>query len=142
MTQFEETIKRYLDQRAKIDTLFAEKYKNENKSIEQCCKYIESEVCNRIAEKHGAQSYTMTNREVFGLAVHYYDEENIEIKPIAARTEVLQTNITYTPTEEDKKKARKTAIKRLEEEAMREIREKGKKQKPKETETPTQMTLF
>lgn len=39
-TQFEDTIKNYLDGRAKEDSLFAETYKKENKSIEECCKYI------------------------------------------------------------------------------------------------------
>ena len=142
MTQFEQAIKRYLDQRATIDQLFAEKYKNQKKSIEQCCKYIESDVCNRIAEKNGAQSYTMTNREVFGLAVHYYDEENIEIKPLKAQTKVFQSNVTYTPTEEEKEQARKNAMKRLEDEEIAKMRAKPGKPKSKEPETSQQMSLF
>lgn len=40
MSNFETTIQTYLENRAKEDSLFAETYKKENKSIEECCKYI------------------------------------------------------------------------------------------------------
>lgn len=40
MNQFEETIKAYLDERAKSDPQFAERYANPKKSIEDCSKYI------------------------------------------------------------------------------------------------------
>lgn len=41
---FEERIKSYLDQRAAEDPQFAERYGNEKKSLEECCKYILGEV--------------------------------------------------------------------------------------------------
>ena len=39
-TTFETTIKNYLDNRAREDSLFAETYKKANKSIKECCRYI------------------------------------------------------------------------------------------------------
>ena len=68
---FAEAIKSYLDRRASEDKMFAESYANPKKSISECCDFIVSEVKR--------QSRTaMTDDEVYGLAVHYYDEENIK----------------------------------------------------------------
>lgn len=70
---FNEVIADYLKQRAAEDTLFAPKFTNPKKSIDECCRYILGE-----ARKHGNE-VVMADDEVFGLAIHYYDEENIKI---------------------------------------------------------------
>lgn len=144
MTKFEESIKAYLDKRAAEDELFAKSYAKPNKSIEECCKFIEAEACDRVANKSGAQSYGMTDDEVYGLAVHYYDEDYLKPKPIKARTEVFKTGITYEPTEQEREEARKAALKRLEDEAFEKLHT-PKKPKPAATEQPAveaQMSLF
>ena len=46
----------------------------ENKSLEECGKYILQE-----AQKKGSR-VAMTDEEVFSLAVHYYDEDDITVK--------------------------------------------------------------
>ena len=46
----------------------------ENKSLEECGNYILQE-----AQKKG-QRVAMTDEEVFSLAVHYYDEDDITVK--------------------------------------------------------------
>jgi len=46
----------------------------ENKSLEECGQYILQE-----AQKKGSR-VAMTDEEVFGLAVHYYDEDDIIVK--------------------------------------------------------------
>ena len=73
MTPFENAIKEYLDARAKEDVKFAEKYSNEKKSIEECCRFILGE----MRKKAKSGMYGATDAEVFGLAVHYYDEEDL-----------------------------------------------------------------
>ena len=40
MTPFEETIKQYLEGRAQSDPQFAERYKNPEKSVEECYFFI------------------------------------------------------------------------------------------------------
>ena len=71
---FQSAIKRYLDERALTDQLFAQSYAKPGKSIAQCCKFIISEV-----RKTGRTAFT--NDEIYGLAIHYYDEDNLgEIK--------------------------------------------------------------
>ena len=143
MTQFEQVIKAYLDERATRDPQFASKYANEKKSIEECCKFIEAEVCDLVANKSGAQSYGMTDEEVFGLAVHYYDEADIKVKQLNAKTEVFKTNITYEPTEQEKEEARRAALNQLQEDAYKELQ--GKNKPKPATEQPVaeaQMSLF
>lgn len=61
---FATAIKAMLDQRAADDPLFAEVYKKENKSIEECCNYI-------ITEVQHMKVNALTDEEVLGMAVHY-----------------------------------------------------------------------
>ena len=63
-------IKNYLDNRARTDELFAAKYANPKKSIDECCKYITGEAYARA--KNGCA--VISDEEVYGMAVHYYDE--------------------------------------------------------------------
>lgn len=70
---FNEVIADYLKQRAAEDTLFAPKFTNPKKNIDECCRYILGE-----ARKRGKE-VVMTDDEVFGLAIHYYEEENIKV---------------------------------------------------------------
>ena len=70
---FKQAIKAYLDKRAEEDSLFAPKYANEKKSIDECCSYIMGE-----ARKRG-NAVAISDEEVYGMAVHYYDEDDIKI---------------------------------------------------------------
>ena len=76
---FKEAIREYLEQRSKQDTLFAVTYAKPNKSVDECCNYIMKE-----ARKRG-NAVCMRDDEVFGLAVHYYDEDSIkDVNPVSA----------------------------------------------------------
>lgn len=129
---FKRTIEAYLAQRAAEDTLFAATYKKPNKNIDDCITYILNQVRNS-----GYQG--LTSGEVFSMAVHYYDEDNIEVgEPINARVVV---NHTVELTPEEKEEARKQAIER----AQREAYQKMTQRKPatkKENGNDVQMTLF
>jgi hypothetical protein len=57
--------------------------------------------------------------EIFGMAVHYYDEEEIEVgKPINCQVVV---NHMVELTEEEKEQARQDAIKKLRDEEMKKM---------------------
>lgn len=134
---FKKTIKSYLDQRAEEDAQFAEKYANEEKNIDDCCTYILNTV-----KKTGCNGFT--DDEVYGMAVHYYDEESIDIgKEISCRVAV---NHTVELTEEEKREARKRAINAYQEDARKKLVEQGKKKQKKqaqEDETEVeQLSLF
>ncbi|MGJ0892138.1 PcfK-like family protein [Phocaeicola vulgatus] len=66
-------IQSYLEERAKNDPLFASVYAKPNKNINECFDYILSE-----AKKRG-NAVCMSDDEVFSLAVHYYDEDDIKV---------------------------------------------------------------
>ena len=66
-------IQSYLEERAKNDPLFASVYAKPNKNINECLDYILSE-----AKKRG-NAVCMSDDEVFGLAVHYYDEDDFKV---------------------------------------------------------------
>lgn len=113
MTPFENAIKEYLDARAKEDVKFAEKYSNEKKSIEECCSFILGEM--RKKAKSGI--YGATDAEVFGLAVHYYDEEDIKVE-----------KKTAAMIEEDKRRKEELRKRTAEEKKHKEQERKKKEQ--------------
>ena len=107
-THFQTAIQSYLEQRAEYDELFARSYRNPLKNIEDCITYILNYV-----QKSGCNGFD--DDEIFGQAVHYYDEADIEVgKPIDCKVIV---NHHVELTEEEKTEARKEAIKRAENEA-------------------------
>lgn len=136
-SDFKNAIQSYLEERAKQDELFAASYAKPGKSIENCCDYIIGE-----AKKRG-NAVAMTDKEVFGLAVHYYDEDNIKVNKVSGGYKVSAPASAPVPkvelTEEDKKKAREGAIKRLTEEQYASIKKKPNKRKEEDVQ---QMSLF
>lgn len=133
---FKEAIKNYLDERVKTDELFAKSYAKGNKSLDECCAYIMGE-----ARKRG-NAVAMTDEEVFGMAVHYYDEDDIQVNKMPAGTRAaVSAPHPVELTEEEKKAAREAAIKRLTDEQYASLRKKPSRAK-KETTEVQQMSLF
>ena len=94
---FKRTIQMYLEQRAEEDTLFAKNYRNPAKNIDDCVTYILNYV-----QKSGCNGFT--DGEIYGQAVHYYDENEIEVgKPIQCQVAV---NHIVELTAEEKAEAR------------------------------------
>jgi hypothetical protein len=119
--QFKKTIQTYLDERARTDELFAVTYDKPNKNIDDCITFILNQVknsgCNGFADD-----------EIYSLAVHYYDEETIDVgKPLSCNVVV---NHQIVLTDEEKAAARQEAITRYQEEEIRKMRER---RKPKPT---------
>lgn len=79
---FKSTIDAYLQNRAQGDPLFAETLNKPNKNMDDCCIYIVNEV-----QKTKRQGFA--DEEIFSMAVHYYDEDDIQPgAPINARVVV------------------------------------------------------
>ena len=118
MTHFENAIKEYLDKKAKEDVGFAEKYSNEKKSIEECCKYILGE----MRKKAKSGMYGATDAEVFGLAIHYYDEEDVKAEKDVKADVIINRELTEEEKQEFKKREEakdKTKERMREEDARR-----------------------
>lgn len=101
---FKQTIQDYLDKRAIEDPLFATSYSNPKKNIDDCVTYILNTVKNS-----GINGYT--DDEVFNMAVHYYDEETIDIGAEINCQVVVNHKVELT--EEEKAEAKEKAIREL-----------------------------
>lgn len=131
---FEQRIKDYLERRAFNDPEFAVKFANPNKSVKECCEFILGEV-----SKSDQQGYD--DEEIFGMAVHYYDEENIEIGE--NKVQRVVTNRHVDLTEEEKAEARKQAIEAYQNEVRESMRKKpAPKAKEEKKEDQPQLSLF
>ena len=130
---FTRTIAEYLNQRARADPLFAPNLQKPNKNIEECITYILNEV-----QKSGCNGFD--DDEIYSMAVHYYDEDNIEIgKPINCRVAV---NHVVELTEEEKAEARQEAIQRYQREELAKIQkrnERPKKVQPQASQLQTSL---
>ena len=131
---FEDTIREYLEKRAENDALFAVKFYNPSKSVEDCVTYIINEV-----QKSGCNGFA--DDEIFGMAIHYYEENEIEVgKPINCQ---MVVNHTVELTEEEKEQARQDAIERLRQEEMAKLRKPIQPKKATEKKTQdVQPSLF
>lgn len=75
---FKEAVLQYLQERAKADELFAVAYAKLSKNFDDCITYIVTEV-KKMSQKQKSSCIGCTSDEIFGMAVHYYNEDNIEI---------------------------------------------------------------
>lgn len=132
-THFKETIKAHLDKRAQDDELFAVSYAKEGKNIEDCVTYILNSVrdsgCNGFSDD-----------EIFGMAIHYYDEDDIKVgKPIDCKVVV---NHSIELTEAEKEKVRKEAIEKVTQEQIAKLKAKPVQTKKEKAPTVELQTLF
>ena len=121
---FKTAIQNHLNGLAAKDELFAETLKKPDKNIDDCITYILNQVkssgCNGFADE-----------EIFGMAVHYYDEDDINVgKPITG-TVVVNHSTTKKPKE-------KVDIV----ENPKEVTKPSKQQKVVEMDTSKQVSLF
>ncbi len=128
---FKQTIKTYLDNRAANDEQFAISYAKENKNIAECINFILQQV-----KESGCNGFT--DDEVYGMAVHYYDED--DIKDIKETNCSVIVNHKVELTEEEKKQAHDDALKQLQAEQKALLKKKPKHEK--KDENVKQMSLF
>ena len=112
--QFTRTIAEYLNLRAATDPLFAPNLAKPHKNIEDCVTYILKQVqqsaCNGFEDD-----------EIYSMALHYYDEDGLEVgSPVACHVVV---NHTLVLTEEEKAEARKQAIQQYQAQELRRLQE-------------------
>ena len=121
---FKRTIQMYLEQRAAEDALFAKNYRNPAKNIDDCVTYILNYV-----KKSGCNGFT--DGEIFGQAIHYYEENEIEVgKPMNCQVAV---NHIVELTAEEKAEARQKAIQKYQDEEVRKLQNRNRPAAKKET---------
>ena len=111
---FTRTISEYLNLRAATDPLFAPNLAKPHKNIEDCITYILKQV-----QQSGCNGFE--DDEIYSMAVHYYDEDDLEVgSPVACHVVV---NHTLVLTEEEKAEARKQAIQQYQAQELRRLQE-------------------
>ena len=112
--QFTRTIAEYLNLRAATDPLFAPNLAKPHKNIEDCISYILQQV-----QQSGCNGFE--DDEIYSMALHYYDEDDLEVgSPVACHVVV---NHTIVLTEEEKAEARKQAIQQYQAQELRRLQE-------------------
>lgn len=131
MDQFNQVIKSHLDGIAATTPDFAVKYANPARNLNDCITYILNTV-----KASGRQGFT--DDEVYGMAMHYYDEDNIEVGERVRNMQVI-TNQPPTLTDDDIAEAKERAMRELIDEQKQKLT--AKKSRPAQ-ETNSQPTLF
>ena len=130
---FKQTIQSYLQRRAQEDELFAPRYANPKKNIDDCItfilNYVKQSGCNGFADD-----------EIYSLALHYYDEDDIDIgKPIPCQVMVCGVELT----DEEKAEARQRAIRQYQDEELRKMQNRNKaKANQKTNAQQVELSLF
>ena len=120
---FKRTIQMYLEQRAAEDELFAKNYRNPAKNIDDCITYILNYV-----QKSGCNGFS--DGEIYGQAVHYYDENEIAV------------NHVVELTAEEKAEARQRAIRQYQDEELRKMQNRQRARAAKPQKPQVEPSLF
>ncbi|HCO66505.1 MAG TPA: hypothetical protein DIT04_01940 [Dysgonomonas sp.] len=129
---FTRTILTYLEKRAETDAQFAESFAKPDKNIDDCITYILNTV-----QKSGCNGFT--DIEVYSMAVHYYDEDNIEVGNSINGCHIAVNHVVEL-TEEEKEQARKEAVQKAQNDAYNRMMQP--KKKAKRVEMNNQPSLF
>lgn len=115
------------------DDLFAPRYANPAKNIDDCITYILNEV-----QRSGINGFD--DDEIYSMAMHYYDEDDIEIgKPISCK---VMVNHHVELTEEEKQNARRKAIEQYQQMELNKLQSRTRQKSSATQTTNVQPSLF
>ena len=130
---FKAAIQNYLEYRAMTDDLFAPRYANPAKNIDDCITYILNEV-----QKSGMNGFD--DDEIYSMAMHYYDEDDIEIGKLISCKVMVNHHVELT--EEEKQNARRKAIEQYQQMELNKLHSGAKQKSSAPQTTNVQPSLF
>lgn len=131
---FKETIQAYLMEMATYDTNFAERYADPTKNINDCVTYILNQV-----QESGCSGFE--DDEIYGMAVHYYQEEDIEVGKSVDYLHVAVNHVVEL-TDEEKAEARREAMAQYQRDCYNRIANRKKPTTKREQTAQVQPMLF
>ena len=131
--QFKQTIKAYLDKRAIEDVLFAKKYIESPRTIDDAVTYILNQV-----KASGCCGFS--DEEIYGMAVHCIDEPDLEIGKSINCNVVVNHHVELT--EEEKAEQKAMALKRFQDEELKKLEQRNKPKVKPQVEMQPQLSLF
>lgn len=117
---FKKAIQSHLNKVAEKDSDFAKKMENQDKNIDDCITYILNQV--KKSKVHGFE-----DSEIYGMAMHYYDENNIKVGDSINMD--VRINHHVELTEEEIEELKKEAKQKVLDDEMKRIKSKPKKKK-------------
>lgn len=132
---FKQAIRNYLQGMAAEDEIFAQTFSKPEKNIDDCTTYI----LNKVMQ---SKCNGFTDSEIYSMAVHYYEEDDIEVgKPIDHAQIVV--NHVVELTDEEKAEARHEAMAQYQRDCYNRIANRHKPQPKREQTTQVQqLSLF
>lgn len=129
---FKKTIENYLRVRANTDEQFRERFEDKKKSIDECINFIFNTV-----KASGCNGFD--DEEIYGMAVHYYDEDNIPASYLKKVRGNVVVNQRAELTAKEKAELEKKAKEEYYQECLKKQREqmKPKARKIAEVEQPS-----
>ena len=131
---FKETIQAFLMEMATYDTNFAERYADSKKNINDCVTYILNQV-----QESGCNGFE--DDEIYGMAVHYYQEEDIEVGKSVDYLHVAVNHVVEL-TDEEKAEARREAMAQYQRDCYNRIATRKKPTAKREQTAQVQPMLF
>lgn len=131
---FKETIQAYLMEMATYDTNFAERFADPKKNINDCVTYILNQV-----QESGCNGFE--DDEIYGMAVHYYQEEDIEVGKSVDYLQVAVNHVVEL-TDEEKAEARREAMAQYQRDCYNRIANRKKPTAKREQTAQVQPMLF
>ena len=128
---FKKSIKEYLDKKASEDTFFEIAYTDEKKNLDDCVTYI-------INQVKASGQCGFADEEIYGMAVHYYDEDNIKVGSLQDCTIVSNQKVELTA--EEIEQAKKDAMRSITAEQISLLHKKSTAPKEKKQECMGQQT--
>lgn len=131
---FREIVWNYLLSRAEDDDRLRDRLYKEEKNIDDCVTYI----LNQVKQ---SQCCGFADEEIFDMALHYYDEDDIEIGEKIDSSRIV-VNCRIELTEEEKEKERQKALQKYQDEELAKLRNKKNKAKEEKQEDFEPLNLF
>jgi hypothetical protein len=131
---FKKLIEQHLKRAAQLNSLFEEKLKNPKKNIDDCVTYILNQV-----KKSGMNGFEDT--EIYGMAMHYYDEENVKPGDKLTNGQVI-VNHHMELTDEEVAEIKKQAKDKMIAKEISRLEKKPEKTDFKKEEKKQEETLF
>jgi len=131
---FKKLIEQHLKRAAQLNSLFEEKLKNPKKNIDDCVTYILNQV-----KKSGMNGFEDT--EIYGMAMHYYDEENVKPGDKLTNGQVI-VNHHMELTDEEVAEIKKQAKDEMIAKEISRLEKKPEKTDFKKEEKKQEETLF
>lgn len=132
---FKQTIEDYLKVRANTDEQFAKSFAKPNKNIDECVNFI----LNTVKES-GACGFD--DEEIYGIAVHYYDEDDVDPKYLKGINGKVVVNHKPELKPEDIAELEKKAKDDYYQECLRKQREQNQPKKKAVKQEIEQPSLF